>query len=307
MDFSRNILHFRKKNNISLTQAAAALGVGTDFLAGLESGRIQPDAALLPSLAQLYRVTIDDLFSRRSIAYDNHAQRLAALFDSTQAPQDFALAEEAFRQLMEQGRATTEDLRIYAQLHQTMMNYCLEQCLALYKRISWTGDEASPTLHAARRQHMHLLLRIGQSTPELEAYLTELRANCANPEEWLALISAFQDAGRPEDALQWLNAARERFPKNAMFCYWGGTICQALDRWTEALQYWQALLAMDPDFTDAAYGCAECREKLGDLDSAGRIWEELARRLENQGLTAEAIYPKEQARHCRAQMGRAFT
>ena len=299
MDLSQNLLYFRKKRDFSLSQAAEALGLGTDILTGLEAGQLQPDAPLLSKFAQLYQVTVDDLYNRPSVTYDNFAQRLAAVFDSTRTPEDFALADNAFRQLIEQGSATVEDLRIYAQLQQTMMNSCLEQSLSAYTRIAQSPVTDDPAVRAARRQHMHLLLRIGQHTPELEAYLADLKENCSNPEEWLALISAFQDARRPEDALQWLKAAQARFPENAMFCYWSGTVCQFLDRWSQALHFWEQALQLDPEFTDAVYARAECLEKLGDLAGAAAVWQELAQNMIRRGLWAEAVYPKSQAARCR--------
>lgn len=139
-------------------------------------------------------------------------------------------------------------------------------------------------------------------SPEENSALQNLDAfihNCTDPEEWLELICTFQESGRRAEALHWLCLARERFPKYPMVFYWGGVICQAQQRWQDALTFWEQLMTLDPDFTDAVYGCAECREKLGDYQTAFRLWDSLAKRTESD-------YPKKQARRCLEQLDGTF-
>jgi exonuclease VII small subunit/DNA-binding XRE family transcriptional regulator len=133
MILSQNLLYFRHRCNLSRQQAAEALQVQTDILSSWEAGHLQPGTQQLPQIAETYGVTIDDLFSRRPSSFDNSAQRLAAVFDSTHTAEDFALADEAFRTLQNQGCLSCEDLRCYAQLQQTMMNHCMEQALSLFE------------------------------------------------------------------------------------------------------------------------------------------------------------------------------
>lgn len=297
MYLARNLLYYRKNNKLSRSQAAAALDIPASLLSQWENGQAEPEAAMLPRLARVYHVTIDDLFTRRSSAYEHYAHRLGAAFDATRTPEDFLHADAAFRQLIEQGEATAEDLRLYANLQQTMADCCLENAMALYARITASAaDPADPAVCTARRQHMHLLIRLGRTTPELEAYLKELTESSGDPEEWLALLAVFQESGREAEALDLLRLARRRFPNNAMICYWGGTICQSRGQWEEALAYWEEALKLDPDFTDAAYACAECREQLGNLQGAWSVWNSLTRTMELQGLSAEAVYPRQQAK-----------
>jgi tetratricopeptide (TPR) repeat protein len=252
----------------------------------------------LPQIAETYGVTIDDLFSRRPSGFDNSAQRLAAVFDSTHTAEDFALADEAFRTLQNQGCLSCEDLRCYAQLQQTMMNHCMEQALSLYGQIERRRETNPASRCTARRQHVHMLIQLGRPAPELDEYMRALTEENSDPEDWLALISAFQEARRMEEALYWLQLAQTRFPKNPTLCYWGGTIYQSQKQWADALSCWEQALMLEPDFTDAAYACAECHEKLGNITAAGEIWRSLAEKLERQGFTTESAYPREQARRC---------
>ena len=306
MSFGRNLQHYRQKQDLSRQQAAAALQIRPEILAAWETDQAEPEISLLPRIAKLYAVTVDDLFSHCAQGYDNHAQKLAGIYDTTRDPLDFAQAQQAFRLLQAQSGLTKRDLQSYTTLQQTMLAQCLEETLALYQELETLFPE-DPDCEVIRQRHMNLLITLGRRTPALERYLARFRESAADPEEWLSVIAAFQDAGRTEEALEWLGQARERFPEDPMLCYWGGTLCQTLGRWEDALGCWKRALQLDPEFTDAAYACAECQEKLGDLQSAWQTWDSLARRLENQGFDAEAVYPKAQARHCRSQLGFAFT
>lgn len=188
--------------------------------------------------------------------YDNNAQQLAAVFETTHSPVDFSLAEEAFRQRQSQHCLTYRDLLCWAESSQ--LNGCMEQSLALYAQIP---DADDPICRTARRRYVHLLIRMDKHTPVLDAYLKSI-IHSQDAEEWLELICTYQEARRFDDALHWLHLARDRFPEHPMVCYWGGVICQAQQRWHEALAFWRQALTLDPDFTDAAYGCAQCREHL---------------------------------------------
>ena len=303
MFLSRNLLYFRQKNGLTRQQVSAELRIRPDILSGWESGRTQPEAKFLAVMARLYGVTIDDLFARRPGNFENYAQRLASVFDATHDPEDFAFADMAFRQLRTQSGLTGEDLRQYAALQQTMMDLCMEKALSLYSQLQAMTSDNEPVVRKARQQYMHMLIKLGRPSTELDAYLTELAATSTDPEEWLALVSAFQDAQRNDEALQWLHLAQERFPGEPMLCYWGGTIFQSQGRWEDALTCWEQALRLDPEFTDAVYACAECREHMGDMQNACDLWNSLVRRLESRGFTAEAAYPREQARRCRAQLG----
>lgn len=304
MYLSRNLLYFRKKRNLSRQQAAQELSVRADLISGWEAGRLQPEAQLLPEIARLYHITIDDLFAHRPGAYLNHAHRLCSLFESTRTAEDYLLADSAFRQIQEQKALTAEDLLQWALLQQNMLEICMERALSLFRQI--------PALHTvqddqiteqAHRQHMLFLIKLGRQTAELQEYLWKLQDQCQDPEEWLSVVSAFQESGRWEEALHWLHKARHRFPDYPFLCYWGGIIFQSQARWEDALVCWREALELDPDFTDASYACAECLEQLGDLPNAWKTWNSLAVRLESQGFTTEAAYPREQARRCREKLG----
>ena len=91
--FCRNLKRFRLSKKLTQEQAAEKLGVSAQSISRWECGTTLPDVTVLPEIARLYCITIDDLYRETSVAYDNYAQRLGSVFEATKAPEDFILAE----------------------------------------------------------------------------------------------------------------------------------------------------------------------------------------------------------------------
>jgi UDP-2,3-diacylglucosamine pyrophosphatase LpxH len=58
---------------------------------------------LLPEIAKLYGIMVDDLFKKQSVAYDNYAQRLSALYEISKDPEDFLRCRLEYQKLMKSG------------------------------------------------------------------------------------------------------------------------------------------------------------------------------------------------------------
>ncbi|MBO4932233.1 MAG: helix-turn-helix transcriptional regulator, partial [Clostridia bacterium] len=58
--FSENLKKFRTAKNLTQEQAAEALHVNAQTVSRWECGTILPDVMLLPEIARLYEVTVDD-------------------------------------------------------------------------------------------------------------------------------------------------------------------------------------------------------------------------------------------------------
>ena len=87
--FSNNLKKFRQQKNYTQEQVAEILGVSTHTISRWECNTTLPDVTILPQIAKLYCVTIDDFFKESSIAYKNYAQRLASVYEETRKPEDF--------------------------------------------------------------------------------------------------------------------------------------------------------------------------------------------------------------------------
>ena len=93
MVFSDNLKKFRQQKNLTQEQAAEILNVSVHTVSRWECNTTSPDIAILPQIAKLYCVTIDDLFRKTAVVYENYAQRLAVVYEATHKPEDFISAE----------------------------------------------------------------------------------------------------------------------------------------------------------------------------------------------------------------------
>ena len=91
--FSNNLKRLRLQKRLTQEQAAETLGVSAQSISRWECNTTCPDIMLLPEIARLYCVTVDDLFKENSSAYENYAQRLASVYESTHKPEDFLKAD----------------------------------------------------------------------------------------------------------------------------------------------------------------------------------------------------------------------
>ena len=111
--FSKNLKRFRLSKSMTQEQAAQALGVSAQTVSRWECGNTLPDVMLLPKIAKLYCVTIDDLYKENSSAYENYARRLSSVYESSREPEDFVRADLEFKKILKKGNYSVEDLRLY--------------------------------------------------------------------------------------------------------------------------------------------------------------------------------------------------
>lgn len=298
--FVQNLKRFRLSRNMTQEQAASALGVSVQTVSRWECSTTLPDVTLLPQIARLYGVTIDDLYRDSALAYDNYAQRLRAVFEATGMPEDFLCADLEFRRLIDAGACTPEDLRVYGTLHQQMMLQCRDKAMELFDRAIALGPGADPEAYwRVRRQKLSLLSKLGQADEALRQQKAAVAANEHDENEWICLIAAYQHAGRHQEAEASIEEALARFPDSALLHVLSGDVCSHLQKYSEACQHWENALRLDPDCLDALYAMGFCHEEQGDYAKALTIWNRLTDTLAARGFDAERILPLEHARRCR--------
>ena len=101
--FSNNLKKFRNQKNYTQEQVAEILGVSTHTISRWECNATLPDVTILPQIAKLYCVTIDDFFKESSIAYKNYAQRLASVYEETRKTEDFIWQIMSLKNLLRMG------------------------------------------------------------------------------------------------------------------------------------------------------------------------------------------------------------
>lgn len=299
-----NLRKLRLDKNLTQEQSAERLGVSAQSVSRWETATSLPDVMLLPQLARLYGVLIDDLFKPDPKGYRNNAQRLLAVYESSRRPDDFLAAAEEFERIFRTDAATADDWRAYGVIHEYMVYHCIEKATASYnKAMDIARGTDAEMFHRTKRQSILLRCRIGQGTDCIREQEAAVQEQPDNSAARVDLAFALYFAGQPEKALAVCEEALARFPEEGMLHVYAGDSLRALKRYEDAFPHWEAAVALDDKFLDALYSMAFCRGDMGQFDKAADIWEDIARRLEKQGLEIEAQWPRRMAEKCRAHAG----
>lgn len=301
--FSKNLKRFRVAKNMTQEQAAEALSVSTQTVSRWECNTTLPDVIILPKIAALYCVTIDDLYKESSVAYDNYAQRLGGVFEASHKPEDFMQAHMEYQKLLKSGEYTAEDLRLYGILHQYMMQVCRDKAEEIFDRVIKLGSEENPeTYWSTRRQKGYFLWKIGRNQENIDEFLPLIENGSNDLQEWMCLIQAFTFAEDYDAAWKWVQKAEAKFTESAILHVYAGDLMRSMKRYEEAFLHWKRAMEMEPEWCDTAYSMASCYEEMGDWENAYIVYNEIADNLEHRGFDAEVNLPRTLAQKCREKM-----
>ena len=257
---------------------------------------------MIPAIASFFGVSTDELFKPTPAGYSNNAQRLMAVYERSHKPEDFLAAAEEFELLFRTDAATADDWRTYGVIHEYMVYHCIKKATASYQKALEMSRSTDPEMfHRTLRQSILLRCRTGQGEDCIHEQEAVVREQPDNAEAWVDLAHALFYGGDAEGTLDICKTALEKFPDEGLLHVYAGDACRALKRYDEAFPHWEAAVRLDGKFLDAMYSMAFCRGDMGQFDQAADIWEEIARRLDAQGLEIEAQWPREMADKCREQ------
>lgn len=299
-DFGSNLKRLRLAKKYTQEQAAEKLNISSKAISRWECGTAMPDVMLLPEIAKLYCVTVDELYKEKSVAYENYAQKLMSVYESTHNQKDFIEADREFAELMKSGNYTMNDVCIYAILYQYHMQYCKDKALELFKKGLDMGEETDPdTYHWIERQRMTLYAGIGEEEKNIADQLEIYSKNPDDVFSSINLLFAYFIAGQNEKALECFEKAKEKFADAPLLFAFGGDIYRRLKRYDEAFYCWNRAIDLDLSFTAALHSKAGCYEELGDYENAYKTWCETVEWYEKRGYEIEAEYPRRRAEECR--------
>ncbi len=286
---SKNLKKFRQQKNYTQEKAAEILGVSTHTVSRWECNTTLPDVTLLPEIARLYCVTIDDLFKESSTAYKNYAQRLASVYEETRNPEDFICADQEFKRLIQKGEDSPEDLWTYGTLHHFMMQYSEKNAIALFDRVLDMGPNVDTEIYwKTKVQKMLLYSQIGKSKDNIKVALAEVQKNANDAISWRCLITAYIFADDLKNAYESFTKAAGQFPNDAIIYTLGGDVCDKMGKTEEALSYWRKAVAWDSTCLDAKYSMINYFCRIKDADQCRRLLREIVEELKNSGLDIEA-------------------
>ena len=296
--FTRNLRRLRQEKHLTQEQLANILGVSVQSVSRWECGNTLPDVMLLPVIARLYGVTVDDLYRADARGYPSYAQRLVAVYEASGRSEDFIAAEQEFFR-MPADDLTADDLRSWGVLYHYMMQHCAVRAQRKLEQAMQYPDVTEQVYCSAAQQKIALLCNQGKGHGEAMHYDQQLTTNPGEYRLWLLCTAAHEFAKEYDKALEVVTGGIKRFPDKAPLYVHAGDICRSLKRYDEAFHHWGTALELDGTYLDADYSMAFCHEELGRYREAARVWENLHQELLRRGLTVEAEFPRTQADACR--------
>jgi len=301
--FSENLKKLRNSKQLTQEQVAEALKVSPQSVSRWECGNTFPDILLLPEIARLYSVTVDDLYRDTTYAYPNYAARLAAVYEESHAFEDFVRLDTEYNRILKTGQPTMDDLRLYAISWHQLMHNARRKALSLYDQALARGPkEDSEIYYRVKRQKAYMLFQLGRGNEALQAQEESYAANPDNPEEAACLISVYFDAKQYEKVYEFYQKVISKFPNEYNLHVYGGDACKELKNYEQAFACWEKALALNIKWYDVKYSMAFCYEEMGDYHKAYDMWIRIAEEGERDGFEIESKMPRERAAKCKEKM-----
>lgn len=257
LTIGRNIKQLREEQDITQQMLAEKLSISFQAVSKWETGITLPEVTLLPTIAETFGVTIDDLF-RHMKAYRNKAERLMSLYESKMDNMEiFHQAEQEYKKMFESGNFTDEDLGYYAYLMECHARYYLKVAEEYYiKSIEQGSQFKEESYYKTQRQYILFLSRLGRSQESIDKYSKLTLQEPDNPNHYSSLIAAYKNAGDLINAIKVAETGLALFPDNAiLLTYAGDTYKQLLD-YDNAKKCWERAYQLDKDLIDTQYSLA---------------------------------------------------
>lgn len=302
--FSKNLRKLRQEKHMTQEQVAEKLGVSAQSVSRWETAATFPDILLLPEIAKLYGVLVDDLFKESPEGYANYASRLLAVYESTWKHEDFLATAQEFDKMVKADTMSAGDYRSYGLLHEYMSTICTKKAFEFYDKTMSLSKETDPELfYRTTRQKDMLRIRIGEGLACIEEHRTAVQEAPDNVEEYTCLVPALYNAKQYEECYTTSRDAIAKFPNVALLYGYAGDACRRLKKYDEAFPYWEKHVELDSTYLDSYYSMAFCYEEIGEYKKAYDTWMKIAEILNQRGGVIEAQWPKEMAENCLKKLG----
>ena len=289
--FSENMKKFRTAKKYTQEEVAEKLCVSAQAVSRWECGTTLPDVLMLPEIAKIYGIVVDDLFKKHSVAYDNYAQRLSALYEISRDPEDFLRCRLEYLKLMKSGELSLYDKWNYAWLHKAMMYFCKDEALKWFNEVlsDKTQKNALPYRRAASMKQA-MLFSLGKGDEIIKKRQSEMdEANGELDErEWILLIEAYELAKQYENALSVCKKAMQKYPDNWELYCCAGLIYEDLEEYEKAIAHYKKAGEIGTYFCDEKYSIAMCYRKLEKFNEAYQLYLEIADIHRKNGYDVEA-------------------
>lgn len=294
---SKNLRRLRQGKGLTQEQLAKLLGVSVQSVSRWECGNNLPDVLLLPQIARLYGITVDDLYREDPRGYPSYAQRLLAVYEASGRTEDYLAAEQEFLRMPE-SELTADDLRSWGVLYHYMSNDSAQQAQKKLEQAMEHPGVTDQIYCSAAQQKIALLCDLGRGKEEAGRYDRLSKTSPENPRLCLLCVAAHEFAGDAHRALEIAEEGISRFPEYAALYVHAGDLCRSLKRFDEAFDHWNKALALDRSYLDAVYSMGFCYQELGQYDRAHHVWSALTQELDRRGLVVDRQLPAKLAAEC---------
>ena len=302
-NFSKNLRKLRLEKKLTQEQVAEKLGVSAQAVSRWETGVTFPDIMLLPELARIYGVLVDDLFRESPQGYTNMADRLLAVYEDTYKHEDFMTAYLEYERMEKEGILTAEDYRGYGWLHNVMRGVCKRKTLEYYgKSMELSKENDTEFYYLMKCCMISVRADLGEGQTCIEEQLQAVENEPENVGERVSLVCAYYWAKQYEECYKVVKDAIAKYPEDPRFYGYAGDVCEELGKYDEAFPYWEKHLELQSRWLESLVAIAFCREKLGEYDKAYEAWMRLVDLLLKKGSDVSANWPREQAERCKREM-----
>lgn len=297
--FSKNLRKLRQEKQMTQEQAAEKIGVSAQSVSRWETGATFPDILMLPEIAKLYGVLVDDLFKENPEGYDNYASRLLAVYENSWKHEDFLAAAQEYEKMEKSASMTQEDYRSYGLLHEYMSTICTRKAFEFYdKAMNLSKDSDSELFYRVKRQKNVLRAARGEGQACIEEQKLAVLEASENKEEYTCLVAALFSAKQYEECYVTAKDAIDKFPQEALLYGFAGDACRELKKYDEAFAYWEKHWELDSKWLDSLHSMAFCYEELGQYQKALETWNRISSVLTERGYDLGVKWTQEMAEKC---------
>lgn len=303
--FAENMKKFRQAKKYTQEQVAEKLCVNSQTVSRWECGATLPDVLMLPEIAKLYGIMVDDLFRKQSIAYENYAQRLASIYELSEDPEDFLRCRLEYQKMMKSGDLSLNDKWNYAAIHHQMMYQCKEEALKWYdEALLCDTDKEAHAYRRAASMKQALLFYIGQGEAVIEAQKKKIgnAQPSSDAREWILLIDAYLMANRYAEAYETFRRAIQLYPDHWELYLLGGDSCGEMKRYKEAFSYFDRAEQLGDEWCSVKHLKAYYYEQQGDYLKAYETIMEIAELYRKEGFDVEADMELERAKEIKKEI-----
>ncbi|MBQ7378458.1 MAG: helix-turn-helix domain-containing protein [Clostridia bacterium] len=297
--FAENMKKFRQAKKYTQEQVAEKLCVNAQTVSRWECAATLPDVLLLPEIAKLYGVMVDDLFKKQSVAYENYAQRLASVYELSEDPEDFLRCRLEYQKMMKNGELSLNDKWNYAAIHHQMMYRCKEEALKWYDAaLACDADKEAHAYRRAASMKQSLLFYLGQGEAVIKEQQAKIDGAKTPPDarEWILLIDAYLMANRHAEAYEVYRRAIELYSDHWELYLLGGDCCGEMERYDEAFACFEKAEQLGDEWCSVKHLMAYYYEKQGKYQKAYDTIMEIAGIYRKDGFDIESDMELERAK-----------